>query len=93
MNNVSSIIKLVAIGSMLFLSGASPAMATGPSDNSAVTRIGDNVGVRSGATANRAQRSKALGVPLAVLLLGVAAAGAAAYVVIDDKNEPASPGS
>lgn len=93
MSNASSVVKLGAIASMLFLSIASPAIAAAPSDNRAVTRIGDNVGVRSGATANRAQRSKALGVPLAFLLLGVAAAGAAVYAIADDKDEPASPGS
>lgn len=93
MNNASSIVKVGAMASMLFLSVASPAIAADPSDNRVVTRIGDNVGVRSGATANRAQRSKALGVPLAVLLLGVAAAGATVYAIADDKDEPASPGS
>lgn len=93
MNNLSSIVKIGAIASVLLLSTANPALAAANSDKRAVTRIGDNVGVRSGATANRGQRSKALGVPLAVLLLGVAAAGAAVYVIADDNDEPASPGS
>lgn len=93
MSNASSIVKFGALASMLFLSVSSPAIGAGPSDNRAVTRVGDNVGVRFGATANRAQRSKALGVPLAVLLLGVAATGAVVYAIADDKDEPVSPGS
>lgn len=93
MSNVSSIVKLGTIASMLFLSVASPAIAAERSDNRAGARVGDNVGVRFGATADRAQRSKALGVPLVVLLLGIAAAGAVTYAVIDDNDEAASPGS
>lgn len=94
MKLLSSSAKLGAIASMLFLSVASPAIAAGSSDGRAVTRIGDNVGVRSGATANRAQRSKAIDtVPLVVLLLGAAAVGAAFYAVVDDDDESVSPGS
>ncbi|MGK2908440.1 MAG: hypothetical protein ACSLE1_01340 [Sphingobium sp.] len=90
----SSILKIGSIASIASLLLASPAMATAKSSEQAGARIGNNVGLRTGATSVNGQRSKAVGASLGLILLAAAAVGTAVVVVAtDDDDEPASPGS
>lgn len=91
----SSIMKIGSVVSIASLFFVSPAMATASSNAQAGVRIGNNVGLRTGATPSKGQRSKAVGEGLSLGLLALTAAASVATTVIvaTDDDEPASPGS